>query len=130
MNLALATATELLDRYRTKDASPVEAVDACLAQAAKHDGALGAFVRMDADGVRAAARASQARWQRGAPAGPLDGVPVTIKDLVLTRGSPTLRGSRTVDPEGPWDADAPVTARLREAGAIVLGKTTTPEMGG
>ena len=65
----------------------------------------------------------------GEPVGPLDGVPVSIKDLILTRGWPTLRGSRTVDPNQPWDVDAPVTARLREAGAVLIGKTTTPEFG-
>ena len=61
--------------------------------------------------------------------GQLDGVPVSIKDLLLTRGWPTLRGSRTVDPKGPWNDDAPVVARLREHGAVLLGKTTTPEFG-
>jgi aspartyl-tRNA(Asn)/glutamyl-tRNA(Gln) amidotransferase subunit A len=61
--------------------------------------------------------------------GTLEGVPVSIKDLILTRGWPTLRGSRTIDPLQPWDVDAPVTARLREAGAVLLGKTTTPEFG-
>ena len=56
-------------------------------------------------------------------------MPTTIKDLILTKGWPTRRGSHTVDPEQPWDVDAPATARLREAGAILLGKTTTPEFG-
>jgi aspartyl-tRNA(Asn)/glutamyl-tRNA(Gln) amidotransferase subunit A len=56
-------------------------------------------------------------------------VPTSIKDLILTAGWPTLRGSRTVDPKGPWDVDAPATARLREAGAVILGKTATPEFG-
>ena len=65
----------------------------------------------------------------GEPMGPLDGVPTSIKDLLLTRGWPTRRGSRTVDPDQPWDIDAPVTARLREAGAVLIGKTTTPEFG-
>jgi len=129
MNLALATATELLELYQTKQASPVDAVRACLAQIARHDPELGAFVWRDDEASLAAARESEARWQRGAPMGALDGVPVTIKDLVLTRGVPTLRGSRTIDPAGPWTGDAPATARLREAGAIILGKTTTPEMG-
>jgi len=59
----------------------------------------------------------------------LDGVPVSIKDLLLTKGWPTLRGSRTVDPRGPWNDDAPAVARLREAGAVLIGKTTTPEFG-
>ncbi|HEY3532987.1 MAG TPA: amidase family protein, partial [Casimicrobiaceae bacterium] len=129
MNLAFATATELLELYRTKQTSPVDAVRACLAQIARHDAELGAFVWRDDEASLAAARESQARWQRAAPLGALDGVPVTIKDLVLTRGAPTLRGSRTIDAAGPWDVDAPATARLREAGAIILGKTSTPEMG-
>ena len=128
-NLALATAGELVELYRARQASPVEVVDACLAQIAKLGATHNAFVLVDADGARAAARASETRWQRGAPSGDLDGVPVTIKDLILTRGWPTLRGSRAIDPTGPWNDDAPVTARLREANAIILGKTTTPEMG-
>jgi len=56
-------------------------------------------------------------------------VPVSVKDLVLTRGWPTLRGSKTIDAKGPWPDDAPATARLREHGAVLLGKTTTPEFG-
>ena len=75
------------------------------------------------------ATASEARWRRGEPMGPLDGVPTSIKDLILTRGWPTRRGSHTVDPDQPWDVDAPATARLREAGAVLVGKTTTPEFG-
>ena len=128
-NLALATAGELVELYRARQVSPVEVVDACLAQIAKLGATHNAFVLVDADGARAAARASETRWQRGTPSGALDGVPVTIKDLILTRGWPTLRGSRAIDPAGPWNDDAPVTARLREANAIILGKTTTPEMG-
>lgn len=128
-NPALATAGELVELYRARQASPVEVVDACLAQIAKLGAAHNAFVLVDAEGARCAARASETRWQRGAPAGALDGVPVTIKDLILTRGWPTLRGSRAIEPAGPWNDDAPVTARLREANAIILGKTTTPEMG-
>ena len=60
---------------------------------------------------------------------PLDGVPVAVKDILLTRGWPTLRGSRTIDPSQAWNEDAPAVARLREAGAVLLGKTTTPEYG-
>ena len=56
-------------------------------------------------------------------------MPTSIKDLILTKGWPTLRGSRTVDPDQAWDVDVPVTARLREAGAVLVGKTTTPEFG-
>ena len=84
---------------------------------------LNAFCHLAPDEALAAARASEARWRRGAPCGELDGVPVSVKDLILAAGWPTLRGSRTVDPAGPWDVDAPATARLREAGAVILGKT-------
>jgi len=91
---------------------------------------LNAFcLRAPEDALIAAARQSEARWHRGEPAGDLDGVPVSIKDLILTKGWPTLRGSRTVDREQAWDVDAPASARLREAGAMILGKTTTPEFG-
>lgn len=128
-DLVLATAGELLELYGARRASPVEVLDACLAQIGKLGTQHNAFVVVDADGARADARSSEARWQRGEPAGDLDGVPVTIKDLILVRGWPTLRGSRAIDPRGPWNDDAPVTARLREARAIIVGKTTTPEMG-
>jgi aspartyl-tRNA(Asn)/glutamyl-tRNA(Gln) amidotransferase subunit A len=75
------------------------------------------------------ARDAEARWRKGEPCGNLDGVPVTVKAAILARGWPTLRGSKTVDPKQSWEEDAPAVARLREAGAIVLGKTTTPEFG-
>jgi aspartyl-tRNA(Asn)/glutamyl-tRNA(Gln) amidotransferase subunit A len=90
---------------------------------------LNAFCHVAGEEALASARASEARWRRRAPCGELDGVPTSIKDLILAAGWPTLRGSRTVDVAGPWDVDAPATARLREAGAVILGKTTTPEFG-
>src|SRR5262249_14245742 len=77
----------------------------------------------------AAARASERRWAAGEPAGLLDGVPTSVKDLLLTGGWPTLRGSRTVDAAGPWTADAPAGARLREHGAVLAGQTPTPAGG-
>lgn len=123
------TATQLLARFRDRSLSPVDATAACLARIRGVDPALRAFCWIDEELALASARASEQRWQRGAPCGPLDGVPVAIKDLILTRGMPTLRGSRTVDAGQPWEVDAPVTARLREAGAVILGKTTTPEFG-
>src|SRR3546814_3462556 len=84
---------------------------------------------VDEDSALKDARASEARWTAGKPLGPVDGVPASIKDILLTRGWPTLRGSKTTNPDQPWDEDAPVTARLREAGCVILGKTTSPEMG-
>jgi aspartyl-tRNA(Asn)/glutamyl-tRNA(Gln) amidotransferase subunit A len=128
-DLADCTATELLALYRSRQASPVEATQAVLARIEHVNPKLLAFCHVAPDDAMDAARASEARWQRGAPLDALDGVPVSIKDLVLTKGWPTLRGSRTVDADQPWDVDAPATARLREAGAVLLGKTSTPEFG-
>ncbi len=127
--LTTCTATELLALYRAKAASPVEATQAVLARINQLNPQLKAFILVDDAAALQAARASEARWQRGAPIGLLDGVPTAIKDLILTRGWPTRRGSLTVNPDQPWDVDAPATARLREAGAVLLGKTTTPEFG-
>ena len=127
--LTTCTAIELLALYRAKAASPVEATQAVLARIAQLNPQLNAFCLVDEAAALQAARASEARWQLGAPIGALDGVPTSIKDLILTRGWPTRRGSRSVNPDQPWDVDAPATARLREAGAVLLGKTTTPEFG-
>ncbi len=128
-DLADATASELLRLFRSGEASPTEATDAVLARIERCNPVVNAFCLVDADAARANALASTARWAAGVPMGPLDGVPVSIKDLILTRGWPTRRGSRTVDPNQVWADDAPVTARLREAGAVLLGKTCTPEFG-
>ncbi len=128
-DIALKTATELVDLFAQKEASPVEAAEASLARAHRFQETLNPFVLIDDDSALAAARESEARWQKGEPAGPVDGVPVTIKDLVYTKGWPTRRGSTAIPEDQPWDDDAPVTARLRESGAVILGKTTTPEMG-
>jgi len=92
-----------------------------------YDGRVNAYVLVDREGAMAAAKESEARWHAGEPLGPGDGVPTSIKDALLTRGWPTLRGSELVDAAGPWDEDAPSVARLRETGAVILGKTTTPE---
>ena len=128
-DLALWSATELLAGYRAKTVSPVDATRAALARIDRLNPRLNAFNLVDHEGALATARAAEARWQRGEPLGLVDGVPTNIKDIVLTKGWPTLRGSRTVDPNQPWDEDAPAVARLREAGAVLLGKTTTPEFG-
>jgi aspartyl-tRNA(Asn)/glutamyl-tRNA(Gln) amidotransferase subunit A len=128
-DLADCTAVELLALYRSGQASPVEATRAVLARIDRLNPTLIAFCHVAHEEALAAARESEARWRRGEPGGALDGVPASIKDLILTRGWPTRRGSRTVDPAQSWDVDAPVTARLREAGAVLLGKTTTPEFG-
>ncbi|MER7151570.1 amidase [Streptomyces lydicus] len=128
-DLADLTATALTAGYAAGAFSPVEATRAVLERAEAAQAATNCFTRIDADEALSAAGESAGRWRAGAPAGPVDGVPVTVKDLILTRGTPTLRGSRTVRADGPWEEDAPSVARLRESGAVFLGKTTTPEFG-
>ncbi|MGW7378504.1 amidase [Streptomyces sp. NPDC054794] len=129
MELTELTAVQLLDGYRKGEFGPVEATRAALERAARIQPEVNAFVRLTERDALARARESEERWRRGEPAGLLDGVPVTVKDILLLRGHPTLRGSKTVDPGGRWDEDAPSVARLREHGAVFLGKTTTPEFG-
>ncbi len=127
--LAFLSATQLIDGFAKKSLSPVDVTQATLRRLERLEPKLNAFTLRDPEGALKSARASEARWQKGAPMGLLDGVPVTIKDLFLTRGWPTLRGSTLTDPNQPWEEDAPPVARLRETGAVILGKTTMPEFG-
>lgn len=121
-DLADCSAIELLQLYRSHEASPVEATSAVLQRIERLNPKLNAFCHLAPEEALLSAQASEARWRTGHPCGVLDGVPASIKDLILARGWPTLRGSRTVDPNQAWDVDAPATARLREAGAVLLGK--------
>ncbi|MFI9805982.1 amidase [Streptomyces sp. NPDC052301] len=129
MQLTDLTAGRLLDGYRKGEFSPVEAAEQALRRARRIQPEVNAFARLTEEDALARARESEERWRRGEPAGLLDGVPVTVKDLLLLRGHPTLRGSKTLSEQGRWDEDAPSVARLREHGAVFLGKTTTPEFG-
>lgn len=122
------TAVELVAAYGAKELSPVEATEAVLARIDEVDGEINAMCLVDRESALAQARASEARWQAGAPQGLLDGVPTSMKDIFLTKGWPTLRGSKSIDPDQAWDVDAPVTARLREDGMVFVGKNTTPEI--
>src|SRR6478752_7668757 len=126
---AFLPATRLLELYRKKELSPVAVMTETLARLERYEGALNAFVLYDPESALAAARASEARWQRGEPQGLLDGIPLAIKDTQLTRGWPRLVGSKTIDPNQAWTEDAPATARLRAENAVFFGKTTTPEFG-
>lgn len=120
--------TEQAAAYAAGTLSPVEVAQAHLARIDAVEPRLAAFQLVDADGALAAARLSEARWRNAAPLGPLDGVPMTIKDNVDIVGLPTRHGS-TLTPDTPAAADSPVVARLREAGGVLLGKTTLPEFG-
>src|SRR5215470_5262850 len=116
-DITFMAATRMLALYRDKQLSPVEVTEHALQQLEAHESAINAFVLYDPKTALAMARASEARWQRGEPQGLLDGVPVALKDTVLTKGWPRLVGSRTIAADQSWDEDSPVTARLRAEGA-------------
>ncbi len=122
------SATDLVALYRAKALSPAEVTRAALDRIGRHNPAINAWCYVDRDGAMAAARASEARWHAGAPRGLLDGVPIGIKDNILVAGMPARFGSR-LTPAEPREIDAPAAARLREQGAVLLGKTTMPEFG-
>jgi aspartyl-tRNA(Asn)/glutamyl-tRNA(Gln) amidotransferase subunit A len=111
-----------------KKVSPVEVIEALLARIEQLNPTLNAFCLVAADEARQAAQAAEQAVMRGEALGPLHGVPVSIKDLVITKGLRTMRGSKLYEHDVPTE-DAPVVERLKAAGAIVLGKTTTPEFG-
>ncbi|MGA8116237.1 MAG: amidase [Actinocatenispora sp.] len=126
---ALPTATELVAGFSSGEWSPVEATKLALQHVEEHNERLNAFCLVDPAASLEQAGESEQRWRQGNPIGLLDGVPTSIKDVFLTAGWPTLRGSRCVDPDQEWSTDSPVTSRLREHGAVFVGKTTTPELG-
>lgn len=128
-DLTTLTATQLTASFAAGDLSPVEATRAALDRAEAVQPTVNAFVLLDREGALAQARAAEDRWRRGELAGPLDGVPVTVKDILLLGGHPTRRGSAAAGPPQAGREDAPAVARLREVGAVFLGKTTTPEFG-
>ena len=123
------SASELSLRFRLRELSPVETLHAVFARLDAWQPKINAFCYEDRDASVKDALASEARWQAGVPLSSLDGVPISIKDLILTKGWPTRRGSRTVDVNQAWNDDAPSVARIREAGLVIFGKTTTPEFG-
>ncbi len=123
------SASRLLSLYKSGELSPVEVTRSVLSQVAELNPVINAFCVLDEDHAMRCAQASEARWFQGKPMGLLDGVPASVKDLVLAKGWPTRRGSLTINPDQVWDEDGPPVARMREQGAIILGKTTTPEFG-
>lgn len=122
------TAVALAEAYRRRDLSPVEVARACLAQIERVDPTINAFCWLDETATIEDARRSEDRHRRGAPLGPLDGVPVAVKDVIRAAGWPTRKGSRTPTTEVD-SSDAPAVERLRAGGAVLAGKTTTPELG-
>ena len=128
MSLHDLSAVDLLKAYRKKALSPVEVVRAILDHIASFEPHLKATYRLDPEAALAAATRAEARWRHGEPQGALDGVPITIKDNIATKGVPVPLGTAAAD-LAPAPADAPPAARVREEGAVILGKTTMPDYG-
>lgn len=122
------TAVELVSAFSSGELSPVEVTRAVLDRIAAHDREINSFCLVDEEKALDQARRSEERWRTGYSKGLLDGVPISIKDVFLTDGWPTLRGSQAVDENQDWNVDSPVAARLREDGMVLVGKTTTPEI--
>jgi aspartyl-tRNA(Asn)/glutamyl-tRNA(Gln) amidotransferase subunit A len=122
-------AVQVAAQYAGGALSPVEVTQACLARIAACETKLNAMYRIDKDGALAAARAAETRWRAKQPLSPLDGVPITLKENIYTRGDPAPIGTRANDDAAPQPADAPPAARVREAGCVILGKTTMPDFG-
>ncbi|MFF3180857.1 amidase [Rhodococcus pyridinivorans] len=122
------TAVELVSAFSSGELSPVEVTRAVLDRIAAHDREINSFCLVDEEKALDQARRSEERWRTGYSKGLLDGVPISIKDVFLTDGWPTLRGSQAIDENQDWNVDSPVAARLREDGMVLVGKTTTPEI--
>jgi aspartyl-tRNA(Asn)/glutamyl-tRNA(Gln) amidotransferase subunit A len=127
-DLAFASATELAALVRGKRASPVEVLEALLARIERLDPTLNAYCTVTAEAARRHAAAAETAVMRGDALGPLHGVPFSVKDLVITEGVRTTWGSRIYEQHVPSE-DAPAVGRLKAAGAIMVGKTTSPEFG-
>lgn len=123
------TAVEVAAQFARGTLSPVEFTQACLARIEACEPKLNAMYRVHREQALAAARESEARWRAGRPLSPLDGVPATIKENIYTRGDPSPIGTRANEDAPPQPEDAPPAARLREAGCVILGKTTMPDFG-
>src|SRR5712691_5225732 len=122
------TALELSHAYHAKELSPVEVTGAVLARIETCEPKLNAMYIIDAEGALAHAAASETRWRESRPLSLLDGVPITIKDLIATKGDPVPIGTAAAE-FTPAAVDQPPAARVREAGCVLLGKTTMPDFG-
>jgi len=127
-DIADMTALEMVELFQFGEISPVDAAHACLERIEDHNDKVNAYNFLEQATTLAAARRSEERWRRGVPMGPVDGVPVAIKDIFVTRGWPNRKGSR-ITSDAPGEVDAPAVAALRRSGFVPLGRTTTPEFG-
>jgi hypothetical protein len=127
--IASLSVRALGERYRSNALSPRDVLAASLARIEEFEDRVNAFAFIDREGAESAAAESEARWMRGEPLGPLDGVPATVKDIMYVKGWITTYGSRVMALDEPAAEDSPAVARLREAGAVLIGMTNTPEIG-
>ena len=123
------SAHELVTAYAASQLSPLEVTRAALARLDAWEPTIHAMYRVGREAALEQARAAEARWRAGTPLSPLDGVPITIKENIATRGDPAPIGTRANEGAPPQAADAPAAARVREAGCVLLGKTTMPDFG-
>jgi aspartyl-tRNA(Asn)/glutamyl-tRNA(Gln) amidotransferase subunit A len=127
-DLATLSAVALLARYRDRSLSPLEVAEAVLSRIERFEPTVNALARHHPEATRSAARESEHRWRTGEPMGDLDGIPTTVKENLGIAGIPLRSGSAGASPVVPRH-DAPVVARLREAGAVLVGETTMPDYG-
>jgi aspartyl-tRNA(Asn)/glutamyl-tRNA(Gln) amidotransferase subunit A len=123
------TAREMANAFRRREVSPVEVARECLARIEAWEPRINAMYRVSAEGALEQARAAEARWRKGEPRSPIDGVPITIKENIATQGDPAPIGTRANEDAPPQPIDAPPAARVRDAGCVLLGKTTMPDYG-
>src|SRR3954451_24747766 len=123
------SATQLSDAFSQGELSPVEVARVLLARIGMWEPKINAMYRVLQESALEQARASEERWRARRPHSPLDGVPITIKENIYTRGDPAPIGTRANEDAPPQAADAPPAARAREAGCVILGKTTMPDYG-
>jgi len=123
------SAAELAAAYARGELSPLHVARALLERIDAWEPRINAMYRVHREGALASASASEMRWRRGRPLSALDGVPITIKENIYTRGDPAPIGTRANEDAPPQPADAPPAARVREAGCVILGKTTMPDFG-
>lgn len=128
-DLAFLSVRELTDLFMEGTATPVDATEAAIGQIDAHNEGINAFSFVDRRGAVAAAEASAKRWRTGTALSPIDGIPTTIKDVMMVQGWETSFGSRVLGSREPSDWSSPAVSRLLEAGAVLIGQTLTPEIG-
>src|SRR5687767_2567070 len=125
----LRTAAELSSAYSSGELSPVQVTRALIERIEAWEPRINAMYRLHRDAALEQARAAEGRWRQGKPLSAIDGVPLTIKENIHTRGDPAPIGTRANEDAPAQPADAPPAARVREAGGVILGKTTMPDYG-